>query len=158
MVFTYDGFSRFSVTVFGSLGVVDPPALVAKRTNNVVIKIEDDEEEVHVDMDAGDTPETSILPPEEGNGITGKRTREVNDVIADGNASKRHSSVPKQAEKKRPEAIAGTSKGASTIVNTEKGKRNLMLKKLYTNHDLNTFLLRCNLNNVNIAIILVVFY
>lgn len=143
------------MTVFGSFGVVDPPSLVAKRTNNVVIKIEDDEEEVHVDMDAGGTSETSILPPEEGNGITGKRTREVNDIVADGNASKRHSSVPKQAEKKSPEAIVRTSKDASTIVNTEKGKRTLMFKKMYT--DLNTFLLRCNLNNVNIAIILVVF-
>lgn len=120
LVFTYDGLSRFSVTVFGSFGVVDPPSLVAKRTNNVVIKIEDDEEEVHVDMDAGGTSETSILPPEEGNGITGKRTREVNDIVADGNASKRHSSVPKQAEKKSPEAIVRTSKDASTIVNTEK--------------------------------------
>ncbi|PAN41645.1 hypothetical protein PAHAL_8G058900 [Panicum hallii] len=120
LVFTYDGLSKFSVTVFGSLGVVDPPALVAKPTNDVVIKIEDDEE-VQGDMDAGGTSDTSILPPEEGNGITRKRTRGVNDLLEGGNASKRHSSVAKNAEKKRPEAIPRTSKDASTVNNTEKG-------------------------------------
>ncbi|CAM0150204.1 unnamed protein product [Urochloa decumbens] len=120
LVFTYDGLSRFSVTVFGSLGIVDSPALVAKPTNDVVIKIEDDEEEIHVDMDEDGTSETSILPPEDGNGITGKRTRVVNDIIADVNAPKRHSSVAKKAEKKRSEAIARTSKDASTVTNTER--------------------------------------
>ncbi|CAL4994507.1 unnamed protein product [Urochloa decumbens] len=122
LVFTYDGLSRFSVTVFGSLGVVDSPALVAKPTNanDVVIKIEDDEEEIYVDMDEDGTSETSNLPPEDGNGITGKRTRGVHDIIADVSASKRHSSVAKKAEKKRSEAIARTSKDASTITNTER--------------------------------------
>ncbi|KAG2560855.1 hypothetical protein PVAP13_8KG089200 [Panicum virgatum] len=126
LVFTYDGLSKFSVTVFGSLGVVDPPALVAKPTNDVVIKIEDDEE-VQGDMDAGGTSDTSILPPKEGNGITRKRTRGVNNHSEGGNASKRHSSVAKNSEKKRPDAIPRTSKDrrtskdASTIDNTEKG-------------------------------------
>ncbi|RLM69438.1 B3 domain-containing protein [Panicum miliaceum] len=126
LVFTYDGLSRFSVTVFGSLGVVDPPALVAKPTNDVVIKIEDDEE-VQGGMDAGGTSETSILPQEEGNGTRRKRTRGVNnDLLEGGNASKRHSSVAKNA-KKRPEAIPRTSKDASTIDNTEKGTPFLLL-------------------------------
>ncbi|CAN6362561.1 unnamed protein product [Urochloa humidicola] len=120
LVFTYDGLSQFSVIVFGALGIVDSPALVAKPTNDVVIKIEDDEEEIHVDMDEDGTSETSILPPVDGNGITGKRTRGVNDIIADVNAPKRHSSVSKKADKKRPEAIARTSKDASTMINTEK--------------------------------------
>ncbi|CAO2143572.1 unnamed protein product [Urochloa humidicola] len=134
LVFTYDGLSRFSVTVFGALGIVHLPALVAKPSNDVVIKIEDDEEAIqddeeatqdgeeaiHVDMDEGGTSETSILPPVDGNGIAGKRTRGVNDIIADVNASKRHSSVAKKAEKKRPETISRTSKDASTIINTEK--------------------------------------
>ena len=133
LVFTYDGLSKFSVTVFGSLGVVDPPALVAKPTNDVVIKIEDDEE-VQGDMDAGGTSDTSILPPKEGNGITRKRTRGVNNHSEGGNASKRHSSVAKNSEKKRPDAIPRTSKDrrtskdASTIDNTEKGKRALMFR------------------------------
>ncbi|CAO2148111.1 unnamed protein product [Urochloa humidicola] len=119
LVFTYDELSRFSVTVFGALGIVHLPALVAKP-NDAVIKIEDDEEETHVDMDEGGTSETSILPLQDGNGITGKRTRGVNDIIADVNASKRHSSVAKKAEKKRPEAITRTSKDASTIITTER--------------------------------------
>jgi len=103
LVFTYDGLSQFSVTVFGSLGVVDPPALIAKPTNDVVIRIEDDEE-VQGDMDVGGTSDTSVLPPKEGNGKTRKRTRGVNDLSEGGNASKRHSSVAKNAEKKKPEA------------------------------------------------------
>jgi len=97
------------VTVFGSLGVVDPPALIAKPTNDVVIKIEDDEE-VQGDMDVGGTSDTSVLPPKEGNGITRKRTRGVNNHSEGGNASKRHSSVAKNSEKKRPDAIPRTSR------------------------------------------------
>nr|CAB3491191.1 unnamed protein product [Digitaria exilis] len=123
LVFTYDGFSQFSVTVFCSLGIVDPLALVAKPTNDVVIKIEDDEEDQE-DMDAGGTSETSMLPPEDSNGITGKRTSGVNDHIPDGKAAKKYSSVANKAEKKQPEAIDHTSKDVSTVVNTKKGKRN----------------------------------
>ncbi|KAF8711240.1 hypothetical protein HU200_029258 [Digitaria exilis] len=123
LVFTYDGLSQFSVTVFCSLGIVDPLALVAKPTNDVVIKIEDGEEDQE-DMDAGGTSETSILPPEDSNGITGKRTSGVNDHIPDGKAAKKYSSVANKAEKKQPKALDHTSKDASTVVNTKKGKRN----------------------------------
>ncbi|KAJ1274948.1 hypothetical protein BS78_05G098400 [Paspalum vaginatum] len=121
LVFTYDGCSRFSVTTFCALGVVSPQALAAKpHSGLVVVKVEDDEG-IQVDMDAGDsdTSEAAVLPPEEGNGITGKRARGVDGTLADGNASKRHSSVARKAEK-RPEAISRNSKDASTIVNSKK--------------------------------------
>ncbi|KAG2556371.1 hypothetical protein PVAP13_8NG077400 [Panicum virgatum] len=125
-LFFGQGWKEFVMDHSVKQGVVDPPALIAKPTNDVVIKIEDDEE-VQGDMDAGGTSDTSVLPPKEGNGKTRKRTRGVNDLSEGGNASKRHSSVAKNAEKKRPEAIPRTSKDrltskdASTIDNTEKG-------------------------------------
>lgn len=118
LVFTYDGCSRFSVTTFCSLGIVNPRALVVKPTNNIVVKVEDDER-IQGDMDAGGTSEIVVPPLEEGNRITGKRTRGLDDVLVDGNASKRHSSVAKKAEK-RLEAIDHASKDVSTIANIKK--------------------------------------
>ncbi|KAG0529156.1 hypothetical protein BDA96_05G074100 [Sorghum bicolor] len=135
LVFTYDGPSQFSVVVFSPSGVTDPIALKAKPTNEVVVKIEEDEEGVQGDMDAGGASEVPIpptqegnvvtgrrtramtagaseippLPTEEGNVVTGKRTRAVTDLPADADASKRI-----QADKRRSQA--GTSKDGLTIV------------------------------------------
>ena len=150
LVFTYDGPSQFSVAVFSPSGIIDPSALDAKPTNEVVVKIEEDEG-VQRDMDAGGASEVSILPTEEGNrvtgrrtramgggtgaseipplpteegrGVTGKRTRAMSDLPADANASKRHSTVAKKADKRRNQA--GTSKDAATIVHSKKDKRTL---------------------------------
>ncbi|CAD6254352.1 unnamed protein product [Miscanthus lutarioriparius] len=139
LVFTYDGPSQFSVAVFSPSGIIDPAAMDAKPTNEVVVKIEEDEG-VQGDMDAGGASEVSILPTEEGNavtgrrtramrggateipplpteeghGVTGKRTRAMCDLPADANASKRHSTVSKKADKRRSQA--GTSKDVPPIV------------------------------------------
>ncbi|KAL6658264.1 hypothetical protein ACP70R_003850 [Stipagrostis hirtigluma subsp. patula] len=105
LVFTYDGHSQFFVMVFCQLGIEDPSALVAKPCTEIVVKVEDD---------AAGTSEVLSIPPEEVNGTTGKRTREMNDLLADSSASKKHSSLLKKAEKKRSEAIVSTSKAALT--------------------------------------------
>ncbi|WVZ53703.1 hypothetical protein U9M48_004608 [Paspalum notatum var. saurae] len=129
LVFTYDERSQFSVTTFCALGVVSPQALAAKpHSGLVVVKVEDGEG-VQADMDAGGSSEAEVLPPEENNGITGKRARGVDGTLADGNASKRHSSVARKAEK-RPEAIGRNSRDASTIVNSVNSKRDAMFSLL----------------------------
>jgi len=148
LVFTYDGTSQFSVAVFSPLGIIDPAALDAKPTNEVVVEIEEDEG-VQGDMDAGGASEVSILPTEEGNavtgrrtramtggateipprpteeghGVTGKRKRATSDIPAEANASKRHSTVAKKADKRRHQA--GTSKDVPPIVHSKKDKRTL---------------------------------
>jgi hypothetical protein len=121
LVFTYDGTSQFSVAVFSPLGIIDPAALDAKPTNEVVVEIEEDEG-VQGDMDAGGASEVSILPTE-GHGVTGKRKRATSDIPAEANASKRHSTVAKKADKRRHQA--GTSKDVPPIVHSKKDKRTL---------------------------------
>uniref|UniRef100_A0A0A9DCS3 TF-B3 domain-containing protein n=1 Tax=Arundo donax TaxID=35708 RepID=A0A0A9DCS3_ARUDO len=114
LVFTYEGHSQFSVVVFCASGVEDQSALAAQPCNGIVIKVENDEGDIVID--AGGTSEISAVPLEEVNGITGKRTRGMDDLIANGAASKR-----KKAEnKKRPDALVGTSKAESSIVNSKK--------------------------------------
>ncbi|XP_062196928.1 B3 domain-containing protein Os11g0197600-like isoform X2 [Phragmites australis] len=115
LVFTYSGHSQFSVVVFCSSGVEDPSALVAQPCKAIVVKVEEDEG--GRDIVAAGTSEVLTLPLEEVDGITGKRTRGMNDLMADGPAPKKHSSFLTKAEKKRPEAIVGTSKAAGTVPN-----------------------------------------
>ncbi|XP_062183028.1 B3 domain-containing protein Os11g0197600-like isoform X2 [Phragmites australis] len=113
LVFTYDGHSQFCVVVFCPSGVEDPSALVAQPCKDRVVNVENGEGDIVID--AGGTSEISTFPLEEGNGTTRKRNRGTDDLIADGSASKW-----KKAEKKRPDGIVGTSKAASTILNSNK--------------------------------------
>jgi hypothetical protein len=90
LLFTYDGHSEFSLTVFSSLGVKDKAAFKVQPRKEPVVKQEENE---HVkDVDVTDTPEApEDLPHVEGDERTiRKRVRKMNGVMTCYTAPKRH--------------------------------------------------------------------
>jgi hypothetical protein len=79
-------------------------------------------------VDVADTPEAAAdLTPVEGDQrTTRKRVRHVNDVMTSDTTPKRHSSVQKKPEKKRPEATTGTPSVAPTLSDSNKGKTHIL--------------------------------
>ncbi|GJN28707.1 hypothetical protein PR202_gb16864 [Eleusine coracana subsp. coracana] len=133
LVFTYDGHSQFSVAVFCQSGVEDKLALDVQPYKKVLVKRE--EERAVVDADVAGTSEVSA-PPVEGNGTTRKRVRQVNDVMENGAALKRHSSAQKKPEKRKPEATIDTSKAAPTVVNNNKDFSGMLVEYACSNKTL----------------------
>lgn len=132
LIFTYDGCSQFSVTVFCTSGVEDKSALNVQPSEEVVIKLEQEGVE---DIDTAATSDGSALPPVEGNGTTRKRVRQVTDVMKNCTARKRHSSVQKKSEKKKPEATMDTSIEAPTVINSNKGKISITCCKTFSSFE-----------------------
>ncbi|KAK3119411.1 hypothetical protein QOZ80_9AG0670040 [Eleusine coracana subsp. coracana] len=133
LVFTYDGHSQFSVAVFCQSGVEDKLALNVQHYKEVLVKLK--EEQAVVDADVAGTLEVSA-PPVEGNGTTRKRVRQVNDVMENGAALKRHSSAQKKPEKRKSEATIDTSKTAPTVGNNNKDFSGVLVEYACSNKTL----------------------
>ncbi|TVU17804.1 hypothetical protein EJB05_33861, partial [Eragrostis curvula] len=112
LMFTYDGHSEFSVAVFTKWGVEDKSTLDAQPSQERVVKPEVEEGAQDADAVSASEQEVSALPSKEGNGKTRKRVRQG---MVKSPAPKRHLTVQKKPEKRKPEAFVDTSKAGSTF-------------------------------------------
>ncbi|TVU17794.1 hypothetical protein EJB05_33851, partial [Eragrostis curvula] len=117
LMFTYDGHSEFSVAVFTKSGVEDKSALDAQPSQERVVKVEVEEGAQDADAASASEQEVSALPCKEGNGKTRKRVRQG---MVKSPAPKRHLTVQKKPEKRKPKAFVDTSKARSTFPDSNK--------------------------------------
>uniref|UniRef100_A0A0E0F391 TF-B3 domain-containing protein n=1 Tax=Oryza meridionalis TaxID=40149 RepID=A0A0E0F391_9ORYZ len=121
LVFTYDKRSQFSVTVFEPSGIDKISTFSAHLSKNVIIKTESDEGGM---VTAAITTEKMAPALKENNGITGKRTRDVDYLMEDRVVVFKKSSeanVCESSRRKRAGASAGKSKVTSTSHNSTRG-------------------------------------
>ncbi|XP_052136456.1 B3 domain-containing protein Os11g0197600 [Oryza glaberrima] len=121
LVFTYDKRSQFSVTVFEPSGIDKISTFSAHPSKNVIIKTESDEGGM---VTAAITTEKMAPALKENNGITGKRTRDVDYLMEDRVVVFKKSSeanVCESSRRKRAGASAGKSKVTSTSHNSTRG-------------------------------------
>uniref|UniRef100_A0A0E0MDJ2 TF-B3 domain-containing protein n=1 Tax=Oryza punctata TaxID=4537 RepID=A0A0E0MDJ2_ORYPU len=119
LVFTYDKQSQFSVTVFDPSGIDKISAFSSHPSKNVIIKTESDEGGM---VTAAITTE-KMAPAKEYNGITGKRTRDVDCLMKDRVVCKKSSEANdcENSRRKRAGVTASKSKATSTSYNSTRG-------------------------------------